>query len=295
MEDNIDKEKIPTNIKSDNFKNAGEGIKESLTEKSNPEKENMEVHHHAHHGHEKKTWKNYVWEFLMLFLAVFCGFLAEWQLEHVIEHSREKVFIESIVKELESDNQQIDVVLKDTVRNNKLDSLGYALADIDNDKNNIKLAYSLKRVAGYFSSVMLSRSTISQLKNGGNMRLIRNRNVVDSIIVIDNYIDLILSQDKAHSDFITSTTEFSSKIFDCRYNLKYMKYEKTFNMLTFKRFLQQQKSIQYLNNDEKLRIEYANLIFRQKSIYDTYIIMIKEYQSFSKRMIVFFNQEYHLK
>ena len=56
-------------------------------------KEDMEVHHHAHHGHEKKTWKHYFWEFFMLFLAVVCGFLAELQLEHYIEHKREKEYI----------------------------------------------------------------------------------------------------------------------------------------------------------------------------------------------------------
>lgn len=39
--------------------------------------DNMEVHHHTHPSHGKKTWKEYFWEFLMLFLAVFCGFLAE--------------------------------------------------------------------------------------------------------------------------------------------------------------------------------------------------------------------------
>jgi hypothetical protein len=35
---------------------------------------NMEVHHHTHASHGKKNWKSYFWEFLMLFLAVFCGF-----------------------------------------------------------------------------------------------------------------------------------------------------------------------------------------------------------------------------
>ena len=47
--------------------------------------ENMEVHHHthpdSHRDHGKKNWKTYFWEFLMLFLAVFCSFLAEYQLE----------------------------------------------------------------------------------------------------------------------------------------------------------------------------------------------------------------------
>ena len=45
--------------------------------------ETMEVHHHGH-VHEKKKWKEYLFQFLMLFLAVFCGFLAEYQLEQVL-------------------------------------------------------------------------------------------------------------------------------------------------------------------------------------------------------------------
>ena len=32
----------------------------------------MEVHAHAHTA--RKKWTHYLWEFLMLFLAVFCGF-----------------------------------------------------------------------------------------------------------------------------------------------------------------------------------------------------------------------------
>ena len=52
----------------------------------------MEVHHHSHPGHSgsRKKWTHYFWEFLMLFLAVFCGFLAEYQLEHKIEKNRER-------------------------------------------------------------------------------------------------------------------------------------------------------------------------------------------------------------
>ena len=42
----------------------------------------MEVHAHTHT--EKKKFTHYLWEFLMLFLAVFCGFLAENFREHKI-------------------------------------------------------------------------------------------------------------------------------------------------------------------------------------------------------------------
>ena len=49
----------------------------------------MEVHQHAQHG-GKKSWKSYFWEFLMLFLAVFCGF-SFWTISpksHIIEEIR---------------------------------------------------------------------------------------------------------------------------------------------------------------------------------------------------------------
>ncbi len=60
----------------------------------------MEVHHHSHtpdSHRERKKWTHYFWEFLMLFLAVFCGFLAENQREHMVEHKREKQYMQSML------------------------------------------------------------------------------------------------------------------------------------------------------------------------------------------------------
>lgn len=48
----------------------------------------MEVHHHSHHP---KKWKEYFLEFLMLFLAVTLGFLAENYRETYIEHEKESM------------------------------------------------------------------------------------------------------------------------------------------------------------------------------------------------------------
>ena len=72
----------------------------------------MEVHHHpiAIGSHtSRKKWTHYFWEFLMLFLAVFCGFLAEYQLEHVIENNREKQFIQSFIEDLKTDTASIEL------------------------------------------------------------------------------------------------------------------------------------------------------------------------------------------
>src|SRR4029453_2699768 len=68
-----------------------------------PQTKQMEVHHHGH-VHSQKKWKEYLFQFFMLFLAVFCGFLAEYQLEHVIEHQREKEFAKALYAELLDDS-----------------------------------------------------------------------------------------------------------------------------------------------------------------------------------------------
>src|SRR4029453_3327296 len=62
----------------------------------------MEVHHHAHRTGKK--WTHYFWEFLMLFLAVFAGFLAENQREHIVEHQREKKFARRLLADLRQDS-----------------------------------------------------------------------------------------------------------------------------------------------------------------------------------------------
>ena len=64
----------------------------------------MEVHAHTHTA--RKKWPHYFWEFLMLFLAVFCGFLAENQREHMIENKRENKFMASLIYDLRQDTAE---------------------------------------------------------------------------------------------------------------------------------------------------------------------------------------------
>ena len=63
----------------------------------------MEVHHHPHNAKTEKHFKHYLFEFLMLFLAISAGFLVENLREHYVEHKREKVFINSYVEDLKQD------------------------------------------------------------------------------------------------------------------------------------------------------------------------------------------------
>ena len=69
----------------------------------------MEVHAHTHTP--RKKWTHYFWEFLMLFLAVFCGFLAEYQLEHKIENERERQYMTSMIDNLKNDTAEVKNII----------------------------------------------------------------------------------------------------------------------------------------------------------------------------------------
>jgi len=145
----------------------------------------MEVHHHAHTS--RKKWTHYFWEFIMLFLAVFCGFLAEYALEHKIEKDREKQFIRSLANDIKADIAQLNsVIQKRDEKIQRIDSLIYLI----NLPNFTEYGSSI-----YFNAIHTARlvdirftannGTLQQLKNAGGLRLIRNRAVVDSITRYD--------------------------------------------------------------------------------------------------------------
>ncbi len=152
----------------------------------------MEVHHHAHTA--RKKWTHYFWEFLMLFLAVFCGFMAENFREHQIEHKREKVYITSLIKDMELDT--VSLRLTYNVRKTYItyfDSLVFLLRQ--NDKSKLYDIYFYARFLGRINEFKYHDRTIQQLKSSGSLRLIRNKEAADSITIYDNEaVKLVLNQ-----------------------------------------------------------------------------------------------------
>ena len=174
----------------------------------------MEVHAHSH-SHGKKTWKNYFWEFLMLFLAVFCGFLAENKREHYVEHQREKQFIQTLLQDLGNDtvnfNRSISVFKSNVER---FDSLKASIKDPQTQED-ILNAYKASTLPQSFSSFNYSDRTIEQLRSAGNFRLIRNSAVSDALIEYDRYIrNTYLETEKILSDLSVSLGEKQNEIFD---------------------------------------------------------------------------------
>jgi hypothetical protein len=74
----------------------------------------MEVHHHP--KVEKKNFKEYLFEGLMIFLAVTLGFFAETIRENISENSKAGELAKSLYQEVYSDSVQIQKVMDTRVR-----------------------------------------------------------------------------------------------------------------------------------------------------------------------------------
>lgn len=139
----------------------------------------MEVHHHSHHP---KKWKEYITEFLMLFLAVTLGFFAENQREHLIEGNREKQYMQSLYEDLRNDTTILNNLVRyDTIQNAKLDTTNQLLIENKWDLARLKLLYRLNLKSAGTIRYNLSERTSAQLKNAGGMRLVENQELSNKI------------------------------------------------------------------------------------------------------------------
>jgi hypothetical protein len=145
--------------------------------------ENMEVHHHSFLSHGKKKWKSHFWEFLMLFLAVFCGFMAEYQLEHKIERERATKYMHNMVENLKYDTTRCNKNLAiNVILGKNMDSLRFEISEAIKGNINSNRLYDLWIRTEGFSLVAFNRAAITQLKNSGNLRLVKNDSLVSEVI-----------------------------------------------------------------------------------------------------------------
>jgi hypothetical protein len=130
---------------------------------------------HAHHPHKApgKKWTLYLFEFFMLFLAVFAGFLAEQMREHMVERNRAHQFLESMLMDVQTNIKNLDsLVHQDRTIIADHDSLmNWLLADsatID------RAAFARKMGAVWIRNFLVRKETYEQMKSSGSLRYIGN-------------------------------------------------------------------------------------------------------------------------
>ncbi len=253
----------------------------------------MEVHSHTHpaSGGTRKKWTHYFWEFLMLFLAVFCGFFAEYQLEHKIESDREKQYMISMLEDLIADTSMLETTIQRAITMEKgLDSLKKNLYDIENLATNVLTIYRQNAVNERLIVVSFSDQTAIQLRNSGGMRLIKKIQIANAISRYwrgINRVEFTLNNFMKASD---DRENLSQSIFNRKYNIRVASNSPTIfdNYYIL-------PDAKLMTNDNNLLINYANRTSRMQDFIARYIkVQLISQKSGAVKLIDLIKKEYHL-
>jgi hypothetical protein len=245
----------------------------------------MEVHAHTHTP--RKKWTHYLWEFLMLFLAVFCGFLAEYALEHKIEADREEQYMVSLSEDLRRDTSNINSSYEFGQNQKKMiDTLIDLVYHQPIAGENISRLYML-----YFSS---SRSigpnfedrTTVQLRNAGGMRLLRKRNAVDSILTYWNRLETMAYIKERLLESGDEIGDLGVRIFSTKY------------IIPGDLPLAPPKGIMedaaLADNDPKLMVQFVNRQYVKRMRLNNYLYNLQLAKENAKKLLETIRKEYHL-
>ena len=221
----------------------------------------------------------------MLFLAVFCGFLAEYQLEHTIENAREKQYMKLMIADLKADTAEMNNVLNVLeVRSANVDSMLLLLTANPNGEAVIR-SFQFTYPALNNITFSFNDRTITQLKNSGNMRIIRNQKVNDGIINYWNRIDNVTQALNRHMFYRTAGRELETKV----YNVAEL-YSKN-----SRRIDAASGEITLIPHVPGLVKEYANIVAYSGVMLGALKLHITNQNKLAIELIELINREYYLK
>ena len=227
MGDNTDEEHIDiaANIQSENPPD--EIIPTNDTENINLNQvtENMEVHKHPHHVTHKKKWGEYLLEFFMLFLAVFLGFLAENQREHMVEHVRAKEYAKTLIEDLASDTTELlDVIKEDKIVLSCFDSINATIQKSSKSNTVPGSFYYYCNIGTFAPTVVWNNSTLTQITQSGSLRYFTNKELVKKLSSYFSRSDFITFQNSNDSRYRDESIKLRNRILNNYFYSKYSVY-----------------------------------------------------------------------
>ena len=225
----------------------------------------------------------------MLFLAVFCGFLAENQREHMVEHQREKTYMNSLITDLKGDTAVIKYVISFCITKfHGMDTLAQLLnKDMLSNEEEKELYYLNSRYAANVMFMVFNERTIRQLLNSGNLRLVKKQGTSDSII---NYygqtMDRVIDQGKICDEMSKRLVFSAEDIFDKSASLTKMNTDSSF----YKDI--RQEKMKLITKDKNVLRKYSQMIITVQGMWANYISMLFQMRKTGENLLVFLEKEY---
>jgi hypothetical protein len=265
-----------------------------------PQTESMEVHKHPHHVMHKKKWGEYLLEFFMLFLAVFLGFIAENIREKITDRHKEKEYMAGVVQDLKSDTTELaNAITGWNTSNANADSILFFLKK-EMSPSTVNLLYNLlNRNFFHFNLFKYNDKTIQELKSSGGFRLVRSREIANSMMAFDVDMKYILTQEGDIKEFMMEAKKMESKIFDFSlFNGNQSDYDKLNGNTSLLLLLNARKEIgnaTLLTTDKQTIDEYYNKLYTFQLISRYHTYLFKEGKKKATLLLQQIQKQYHLK
>jgi|SRR5689334_12988479 len=257
----------------------------------------MEVHHHP--KVEKKAFKEYFLEFIMIFLAVTLGFFAENLREKVTEHHKEREYMASVVQDLKSDTAELAHAATGWNKSNAdVDSiLSYLKKDLSPSTVNV-LYNLLNNNFFHFNLFKYSDKTIQELKSSGDFRLIRNKDIADSIMAFDADMKYLLMVEQDIKGFMVESKNIESKIFDfSQLNANPSEFSQlngnTSLLLDLRRLPDLQTNGTLLTTDKQTIAEYYNKLYTLHKLSGYHAFLFREGKKKATILLEQIQKHYH--
>ena len=238
----------------------------------------------------------------MLFLAVFCGFLAEYQLEHRIEKERAKELAISFYNELTGDSAAVSKAISNRIEKDA--ALIYLKNYLkDSDLVNCSKSFALNFYTSLLStspSVFEPRSVIlQQLQNSGSLRYFKNKELQDLAGDLSVAINNVHERNKLELTYSQQHVQpFLLKHNDQDWLDTISQNGKVFITEALRNYEDNNEKVRFaLNNAGSVnKKEAINMIgLFQVIIAGTYKTHYRKYDSLNQRLRAVLRKEYHIK
>ncbi len=177
----------------------------------------MEVHHHPEV--EKKGFKQYLLEGLMIFLAVTMGFFAESLREHISDKERATEQAHSFYAELKSDSAAVTLAMKNWDRKNRALFYLKKYFEADSSLVNCSKAFSLNFYYAFRvntpSRFEPKTVILEQLKNSGSLRYFKSKELQRLTGELSVAIAFVRARNEIDNDYVeTHINQFIIKYND---------------------------------------------------------------------------------
>ena len=252
----------------------------------------MEVHAHTHTP--RKKWTHYLWEFLMLFFAVFCGFLAENKREHIVEARRAKEYARLLIEDIKKDTAEVKAMNNEVIAvMNAFDSIKL-IVHKGIMGNKVKGSfYYYSRIGSIVPTVNWNDAAFTQVIQSGNLRYFNNEDLVKKISYYYAATQEIDGQNETDRKFREKIVEIRNRILNnyyfCRYSAFNIDGEKVNDSLLTMLIPLQQSNPDLLN-------EYANSFEnRRATLRNLSGMHFQRALNTADELMLMLKKEYHLK